>query len=311
MFDSCVVEKRGCFLSLIEQLEQIFPEDNILVKEKLSKHTTFRIGGACDIMLIIQNVQQLQDALIILKNTGTPYFLLGNGSNLLADDQGYAGVILKLQGDFKKMSVEEDCIQVGAGVLMSIVAQKAAENGLSGLEFASGIPGTIGGGVIMNAGAYDGELKQVVTDVTIMTKEGVVKTLSNETMQFSYRSSAIKNTGDIVLFAHIKLQRESRTLINEKMRDFAERRRAKQPLELPSAGSTFKRPEGYFAGKLIEDAGLKGYQVGGAMVSEKHCGFVVNADHASSDDVKKLIQDVQERVYEQFGVHLEKEVIYL
>lgn len=307
----CRRKERIFVLTLIEQLEQIFPKENILEKEKLSRHTTFHIGGPCEVMLIVKNIEQLRNALSILKSTNTPYFLIGNGSNLLADDQGYAGVILKLQGDFKDVCLEDETIQAGAGALMSIVAARAAESGLRGLEFASGIPGTIGGGVIMNAGAYDGELKQVITDVTIMTERGEVKTLSNEDMNFGYRTSAIKNTGDIVLFARMKLKHESQTLIYEKMKDFAEKRRAKQPLELPSAGSTFKRPEGYFAGKLIEDAGLKGYRVGGAMVSEKHSGFVVNADHATSADVKKLIQDVQDNVQEKFGVTLEKEVIYL
>ncbi len=293
------------FLSVYVPVEDIFPE------EPMCRHTTFRVGGAAQCLVRISSVEQLKKIIPYLQQVEVPFFILGNGSNLLVGDKGFCGVILQICDRMNEITVEDDRIRVQAGALLSQVARAAMEHGLTGLEFASGIPGTIGGGVVMNAGAYGGEMKQIVECVTVLDGQGEVLELLSEDMEFGYRTSVIKNRPFIVLEVCLKLCKGDKKEIVNKMEELAWRRREKQPLEFASAGSTFKRPEGYFAGKLIMDAGLRGYSIGGARVSEKHCGFVVNTGRATAADVAEVIQEVQDRVKDKFGVTLEPEVIFL
>lgn len=297
--------------TVVKALENFLPAENIYINEPMKQHTTFRIGGNADCFLQIENTEQLVGVLGYLQQLDIPYFIIGNGSNLLVSDEGYPGVILEIAGKMNEIRVEGDCIIAQAGALMSKIARTAYEAGLTGLEFASGIPGTIGGGVVMNAGAYGGELKQVVKRVKVVDHAGNILELDNETMEFGYRTSAVKNHGFVVVEAELELKHGRQEEIKALMDELMAKRREKQPLEYPSAGSTFKRPEGYFAGKLIMDAGLRGCQIGGAQVSEKHCGFVINKADATAADVKELITYIQEKVKELFGVLLEPEVIIL
>lgn len=297
--------------AIFEFIRACVPEEDILSDEPMCNHITFRVGGPAKCLVRISDPKQLQRLIPYLREVEVPYFILGNGSNLLVSDKGYEGVILQLGGNMNRIVVEGNKVRAGAGALMSQIARAALEHGLTGFEFASGIPGTIGGGAVMNAGAYDGEMKQVVTKVTVMNEAGEILELSNEDMEFAYRTSIIKNRPFVVLEVEMELYEGNPEEIRAKMDDLARRRREKQPLEFPSAGSTFKRPEGYFAGKLIMDAGLRGYSIGGARVSDKHCGFVINAGNATAADVAEVIQEVQERVKDKFGVTLEKEVIFL
>ena len=297
--------------SLIEAMRQIVSADNLLINEPMSRHTTFRTGGPACLFLRPENQDQLKKVMDFVRRLGTDYFVLGNGSNLLVSDEGYDGVIISLS-KFNKVELKgSNQIYVEAGAMNSTIASFARDNALTGFEFAAGIPGTIGGAMIMNAGAYGGEMAQVVTEVTVLSPEGEIMVLDNNTMEFGYRTSAIKNKGFIVLSVLLTLKRGKEEEITAQMKELAEKRRDKQPLEYPSAGSTFKRPEGYFAGKLIEDAGLRGFSVGDAQVSEKHCGFVVNKGSASSTDIYNLIKEVQKVVYEKANVRLEPEVIIL
>lgn len=297
--------------TVVKALERFLPAENIRINEPMSKHTTFRIGGEADCFLQIETEVQLRQILNYLQQLEIPYFVLGNGSNLLVSDEGLAGVVLEIADKMSDVRIEDECIIAQAGALMSKIARVAYENGLTGFEFAAGIPGTIGGGVVMNAGAYGGELKQVVTKVTVMDTEGNLLDLDNETMEFGYRTSAIKNHPFIVTQVYIQLAPGNKEEIKSVMDDLAAKRREKQPLEYPSAGSTFKRPEGYFAGKLIMDAGLRGFRVGDAQVAEKHCGFVINRGTATAAEVKQLMCHVQQEVKTQFGVILEPEVIFV
>ena len=297
--------------SLIEAMRQIVSADNLLINEPMSRHTTFRTGGPACLFLRPENQDQLKKVMDFVRRLGTDYFVLGNGSNLLVSDEGYDGVIISLS-KFNKVELKgSNQIYVEAGAMNSTIASFARDNALTGFEFAAGIPGTIGGAMIMNAGAYGGEMAQVVTEVTVLSPEGEIMVLDNNTMEFGYRTSAIKNKGFIVLSVLLTLKRGKEEEITAQMKELAEKRRDKQPLEYPSAGSTFKRPEGYFAGKLIEDAGLRGFSVGDAQVSEKHCGFVVNKGSATSTDIYNLIKEVQKVVYEKANVRLEPEVIIL
>ena len=297
--------------SLIEAMRQIVSADNLLINEPMSRHTTFRTGGPACLFLRPENQDQLKKVMDFVRRLGTDYFVLGNGSNLLVSDEGYDGVIISLS-KFNKVELKgSNQIYVEAGAMNSTIASFARDNALTGFEFAAGIPGTIGGAMIMNAGAYGGEMAQVVTEVTVLSPEGEIMVLDNNTMEFGYRTSAIKNKGFIVLSVLLTLKRGKEEEITAQMKELAEKRRDKQPLEYPSAGSTFKRPEGYFAGKLIEDAGLRGFSVGDAQVSEKHCGFVVNKGNATSSEIYDLIKEVQKRVYDKFNVKLEPEVIIL
>ena len=299
-------------MEIIEHISQIVPKENILEKELMSRHTTFKIGGPCSILVKIDEVSQLTKLLPYLVEEKIPYFFLGNGSNLLVSDKGYEGVVITFS---KKLAedviVDGDKITAGGGVLLSKVAKYALDENLTGFEFAAGIPGTVGGAMVMNAGAYDGEMKQVVESVEVIDKEGNLRVLSCEDMEFGYRTSILKREPFIVTKTTFKLGKGDKDVIKEKMDDLAAKRRDKQPLEFPSAGSTFKRPEGHFAGKLIMDAGLRGYQVGGARVSDKHCGFVVNVKDATAADVHNLMEDVIKKVQKEFQVTLEPEVIRL
>lgn len=292
---------------IIEQLKEILPQESILVEEPMSKHTTFRIGGKADVF-VSPSLEQLPEIIKVAKKHGIPMTIIGNGSNLLVGDKGIRGLVIGFDKEAGELLVEGNYMIVGAGCLLSKMASEAAKRGLSGLEFASGIPGTLGGAIVMNAGAYGGEMKDVVVSAKVLTEDGEVLELTNDELDLSYRHSCIPEKGYIVLSATVKLQPKEEAMIREQMIDYKNRRVEKQPLEYPSAGSTFKRPEGYFAGKLIEDAGLRGYTVGGAQVSEKHCGFVVNKGNATAADVLQLMKDVQDRVYEQFQVKLEPEV---
>ncbi|WP_459129586.1 UDP-N-acetylmuramate dehydrogenase [Guggenheimella bovis] len=276
--------------------------------ELLKDHTSFQIGGKADIMIYPTSVEELKKALEILKEENVPFFVLGNGSNVLFSDDGYRGAVIKLGKNFSHYEIQGTTVFAESGALLSTVSKEASKLGLKGFEFATGIPGSIGGGVVMNAGAYDGELKNVITEVTVLTPELEVKTYTNEEMRFGYRMSRVIEDALIVLSMKAELTPGDPEEIMEKVRDFTERRTTKQPLELPSAGSTFKRPTGYFAGKLIEDSGLRGFRYRGAMVSEKHCGFVVNIDNATCEDVLTLIELIQKQVYKDSGVLLEPEV---
>lgn len=302
---------RGFGEAVYEYIRANVPEEDILTEEPMSRHTTFRIGGEAACFIRISSEEQLRRLIPYFENVGVEYFVLGKGSNLLVGDKGYPGVILQISDACQQIEAEENRLQVQAGAALSKVALFAMERGLEGLEFAAGIPGTVGGGVVMNAGAYGGEMKQVVESVRVLSSEGEILTLDNDTMEFGYRTSIIRNRNFTVLSVTFRLREGNREEIRARIEDFQKRRKEKQPLNYPSAGSTFKRPEGYFAGKLIMDAGLRGFQIGDARVSDKHCGFVVNVGKATARDVTDVIEEVQEKVRERFGVSLEREVIYL
>ena len=286
-------------------------EDRVFTEEAMSQHTTFKIGGPADYFLMPDKGEDVGRVIKICKEKEIPYFILGNGSNLLVGDGGYRGAVIQIYRNMSSVTVEGNEITAQAGALLSAVAAAAKNASLTGFEFAGVIPGTIGGAVVMNAGAYGGEMKDVLTEVTVMNAEGDIFTLPTEELELGYRTSIIKTAGYIVLEAKIRLKEGDPEVIRETMKDLTIRRTTKQPLEYPSAGSTFKRPEGYFAGKLIMDSGLAGYQVGGAQVSEKHCGFVINAGDATARDVRTLMDNVRDIVYKKYGVTLEPEVKFL
>lgn len=286
-------------------------EDRVFTEEAMSQHTTFKIGGPADYFLMPDKGEDVGRVIKICKEKEIPYFILGNGSNLLVGDGGYRGAVIQIYRNMSSVTVEGNEITAQAGALLSAVAAAAKNASLTGFEFAGGIPGTIGGAVVMNAGAYGGEMKDVLTEVTVMNAEGDIFTLPTEELELGYRTSIIKTAGYIVLEAKIRLKEGDPEVIRETMKDLTIRRTTKQPLEYPSAGSTFKRPEGYFAGKLIMNSGLAGYQVGGAQVSEKHCGFVINAGGATARDVRTLMDNVRDIVYKKYGVTLEPEVKFL
>ncbi len=296
---------------VIDFLKATVSEENVLINESMSRHTTFRTGGPASLFISPENRDQLGKVLDLLKRLQMPFFVIGNGSNLLVSDKGYEGAVISLSR-FGSIELKgEKSILAGAGALNSAIASFARDRGLTGFEFAAGIPGTIGGAMIMNAGAYGGEMKMITGEVEVIDPNGEVLCLDNATMEFGYRTSAIKGRGHIVLSALLNLEKGDPEEIAGRMKELALKRKEKQPLEYPSAGSTFKRPEGYFAGKLIEDAGLRGFSVGDACVSEKHCGFVVNKGAATSSDIYSLICKVKERVYEDSGVELEPEVVMI
>ena len=291
-----------------DKLNNVIAKDSILIDELMSRHTTFRVGGPADFFVTPKAKEEVRDVIRICKEAGMPYYIIGNGSNLLVSDAGYRGVIVQIYKEMNEGKVEGDLVKAQAGALLSGIAAKALGAELSGFEFASGIPGTIGGACVMNAGAYGGEMKDVLESVTVLTGEGKIIELGRNELELGYRTSVIAKKGYIVLGAVLKLERGDGEKIKTYMDELKEKRVTKQPLEYPSAGSTFKRPEGYFAGKLIEDAGLRGFQVGGAQVSEKHCGFVINRNHATAADIMELMRQVQIRVKENSGVDLEPEV---
>ena len=289
-----------------DKLEEIF--GNIIENEPMSRHTSFRTGGNADVFVQADSAENIVKALNVLKDESIPFFIMGNGSNLLVSDRGIEGVVIEIGSSMNKIKVDGNRIYAEAGTLLSALATAAADNSLTGLEFASGIPGSVGGAVFMNAGAYDGEIKKVIVSADIIDKNGNILTLEKDKLDLSYRHSAVENMGAVVTGAVFELKKGNQVEIREKMADFAQRRRDKQPLNYPSAGSTFKRPEGYFAGKLIEDSGLKGKQIGGAQVSEKHAGFVINRENATTDDILALIDCCIKTVYNKFKVEMQPEV---
>ena len=279
----------------------------IFEKEPMKQHTTFRVGGPADV-LVTPSAEELPEIVALCQKFGVPYYIVGNGSNLLVGDKGIRGVVIEMTSRMGDIVCEGETVIAGAGASLGRVAAKAAEKGLTGIEFAAGIPGTVGGAVVMNAGAYGGEMKDIITSVLVMDEFGEKKELSARELDFSYRHSCIPEKRYIVLRITMRLRKGCTDEIRAKMSELREMRISKQPLEYPSAGSTFKRPEGYFAGKLIMDAGLRGFQVGGAQVAEKHCGFVINKDNASAADIYRLMQEVTAKVEAEFGVTLEPEV---
>ncbi len=289
----------------------------VVKDEPLYKHCSFRTGGNADLYICAETTEALAAAIKTVKEADLPYYILGRGTNVLIGDKGFRGCVITMsanaagKSELSRIEVEGNTITAGAGVSMAALAAAACEHGLAGLECAAGIPGSVGGGLVMNAGAYGGELKDVVTSVRVLEEDGQVRNYDAESMEFGYRTSILKKNKGVAVEACFALSPDATEEIRKRMSELAAKRSEKQPLEYPSAGSTFKRPEGYFAGKLIEDAGLRGFSVGGAQVSEKHCGFVINKKEATSADVRNLIEEVQKKVYESSGVRLEKEVIFL
>ena len=318
---------------LAQQLKEILGEESVLCREPMRRHCSFQCGGPADLLVYVSELDALRKAIALLQAAGEPFYILGRGTNLLVADNGYRGCIITMtrrgslpltdttaladaadeDGSAPLYAVRTDGCRViaGAGASLSAAAGAAYRNGLGGLAFAAGIPGSVGGGLVMNAGAYGGEMKQVVEQVQILMPDGTLKTFSKDEMEFGYRTSILKTNGGVAVGAVFSLQKEDPAEIAAQMADFANRRRSKQPLEYPSAGSTFKRPEGYFAGKLISDAGLRGFTIGGAQVSDKHAGFVINKNGASAANVRAVIEAVQQKVMETAGVRLEREVIFL
>ena len=280
----------------------------ILYNEPMKNHTSFKVGGPADIFIEPDDRAELVKAIKDLREQGVSYYIIGNGSNLLVSDKGLRGAVVKIGEKFGSVSINNDIITAESGVLLSTLSKMAAREGLTGMEFASGIPGSLGGAVTMNAGAYGGEMKDIVEWVEVLDQDLNIKRLKNDEMKFMYRKSIIEPGKHIVLRCCIRLKKGNKDEIDNKMAELAEKRKSKQPLHLPSAGSTFKRPEGYFAGKLIEDAGLRGFSIGGAQVSTLHCGFVVNNGDATAKDVYDLIRHVQKTVFKKFNVMLEPEV---
>ncbi len=292
----------------LKKLEEILDKNEILVDEPMRNHTYFEIGGTADIIAIPNTVEKLVSVIKLMKEEKVPLFLIGNGSNLLVKDGGIRGCVLKTEA-IRRISCEGERITAECGALLKDISDAALDASLGGFEFACGIPGTLGGAVFMNAGAYDGEMSFVLESAMVLTRDLEVVTLKNGDLEMGYRTSAVKENGYVVLEAVLKLVTGDREAIKAKIDDLTERRNERQPLEYPSAGSTFKRPPGYYAGKLIQDAGLKGYQIGGAQVSEKHSGFVINRDHASAKDVIDLINHIKKTVDSKFGVELNTEIL--
>ncbi len=294
--------------NILKQLTDLIGAELVRADEPMSGHTTFRVGGPADYYVEPSNAVELAAVLRLCREEQIPYMILGNGSNLLVGDKGYRGVMIALGKAWSDIVVEENRIRAGAGALLGAVSRQALKASLTGLEFAAGIPGTIGGAVFMNAGAYGSEMSSVLTRVTVLTPDGEVRVIPASELDLGYRRSCIGTKGYVVLEAELELGAGEEEAIRRRMDELTVQRRTKQPLEYPSAGSTFKRPEGYFAGKLIQDAGLRGFRVGGAQVSEKHCGFVVNCGDATAEDIMNLCHAVQAKVNEEFGVLLEMEI---
>jgi UDP-N-acetylmuramate dehydrogenase len=294
--------------NIIEKIIQLIGEDFVLIDEPMRNHTSFKIGGPAKAVIQPDSIEKIQKVVSLLDQYKIKYYILGNGTNVLFPDEGYNGIVVKIADSLSEIRIEGDKVYAQAGALLSRVSKMSARASLAGLEFASGIPGSIGGAVVMNAGAYGGEMKDVVIEVTVIDQQGHLKVYKNDALKFGYRTSVIKEKGYTVLHTVMQLREGGYDEIWNKIDELNVKRTTKQPLHLPSAGSTFKRPPGHYAGKLIEDAGLKGLTFGGAQVSDLHCGFVVNIDQATYDDVVTLMKIVRDTVYEQFGVELEPEV---
>lgn len=291
-----------------EMLVQIAGEENVRVDEAMKKHTTFRVGGAADYLVTPSDGDSIAKIIDCCKNMNIDFYIIGNGSNLLVSDKGFRGVIIKIYDKMNSITWDDNEVIVQAGCLLSVLGRECARRSLTGFEFASGIPGTLGGAVAMNAGAYGGELSDCIISVKMLSSDGSIRWYDKSEMEFGYRKSKATKDGLIVLEARLMFEPGNKELIDAKMQELSEARRSKQPLEFPSAGSTFKRPEGYFAGKLIEDAGLKGFRHGGACVSPKHSGFVINDQNATATEIIELIEIIKDKVFDKFGVHLEMEV---
>lgn len=297
----------GEVLDLKNLFSNIYSKDEVKINALMKEHINFEVGGPADILLIPSKVEQIIESIKICKENNIPYFVIGNGSNLLVKDGGIRGVVIKLTG-LTNLEVNKEEIKADCGVMLKELSDKALENSLTGLEFACGIPGSVGGAVFMNAGAYNGEIKNVIKEAQVITSSGEIVTLSKDELELGYRTSKVMKDNSIVINATFKLEKGNKEEIKETIDDLTQKREEKQPLEYPSAGSTFKRPEGYFAGKLIQDSGLKGYSIGGAAVSSKHSGFVINKGNATAKDILDLIAYIQEEVKKQFGVELHTEV---
>jgi UDP-N-acetylmuramate dehydrogenase len=293
---------------IVNRLKSIVGETNVRTNEPMKNHTTFKIGGSAQVFVTPEKPEQIQEIVNLGREETVPVHIIGNGSNLLVSDEGVEGIVVTVFGKLAGYDICDTVINVQAGMSLIALSNIAADAGLSGLEFASGIPGSVGGAIYMNAGAYDGQMSDVVVNVTVIDGDNNIEVLSAEDLDFGYRSSIIAKKNMIVLSARLQLTRANEIAIKSRMNEFSELRKLKQPLEYPSAGSTFKRPEGYFAGKLIADAGLKGYTVGGAQVSEKHAGFIVNTGNATAKDVVALCDYVTAQIFEKNGVKLELEV---
>ncbi len=299
-------------MNFIDQMVKIMGPDRVAQSEPMSVHTTFRIGGPADLFVVPADAKALAEGIALCRACEKDYFILGNGSNLLVGDGGYRGVVFNICKTMDEVIYEEDenglTVTAGAGIMLSKLARTVSSMGYTGFEYATGIPGTLGGGVTMNAGAYGGEIKDNILWAEVLDTEGCIRRLLASELSLSYRHSLMMEQEMTVLKASFRFEKGDEAVINAKVAELSESRRTKQPLEYPSAGSTFKRPEGYFAGKLIQDCGMKGYRVGDAMVSDKHAGFVVNVGSATAKDVMDLIRDVQKKVKETFGVEMETEV---
>ena len=291
-----------------QKLCEIVGTEQVLTDEPMKKHTTFRIGGPADYLVLPQKTEEIGEIVACCKKMNVPWYVMGNGSNLLVADQGVRGVVIQLLRNFNKIVVQQNKISAQAGAGNALIARQALDASLTGFEFAAGIPGTIGGAVVMNAGAYGGEMKDIITEVTVLDEQGEIQSIPVDKLELGYRTSIIARKGYIVLEVCQELNNGQADEIKSRMDELKEQRVTKQPLEYPSAGSTFKRPEGYFAGKLIMDAGLRGFTVGGAQISEKHCGFVINKGNATAQDVIDLMEETKKIVMEKFGVVLEPEV---
>ena len=301
-------------MTLVEELNNIMGQENVYEKEPMKNHTTFRIGGPADILVCPETDSSLIEGIQLCRSRKVPFYIIGNGSNLLVGDKGFRGVIFKICKNMNAVTMEESdtdrklYVKSGAGAMLAKLAKEVSAAGYTGFEFATGIPGTLVGAVAMNAGAYGGEMKQIIRSARIVDPSGDIRELALDELELGYRKSRIQAEHLIVLSVSMEFQKGDVQAILQKVDELSQQRKEKQPLEYPSAGSTFKRPEGYFAGKLIQDAGLKGYRIGDAMVSDKHSGFVVNVGEATAVQVRQLMHDVDEKVYEQFHVHLEPEV---
>ena len=292
---------------ILEEIQKIVSKDKIFTNEPMSKHTSFKIGGPAEIFVKIKNVEELKVIIKISKQAEFPITVVGNGSNLLVSDDGIRGIVLKIE--FDKIEIEESGkLKIGSGVKLAFLAQKCLKEKLEGFEFASGIPGTIGGAIRMNAGAHGSEMKDIVKKITCMTRDGKIQVISNEEAKFEYRNSIFSQNDYIILEAEIQLRKGNPEEIRSKMDEYATYRKEKQPIEYPSAGSTFKRGNDFITAKLIDECGLKGYQIGGAQVSEKHARFIINKGNATAEDVKQLMKYVEEQVYNKFGKKIEAEI---
>ena len=295
------------YMEFYKLLGEFYNEEDITVDSPMSEHIYFRVGGPADILVTPVNEEQVVNTLKLCREYNVPYFILGNGSNILVKDGGISGVVIKFN-KLNKITTEGNCVTAQSGALLKDVSKAALENNLRGFEFACGIPGSIGGAVFMNAGAYDGEMEHVIKSARVIDENCNIKNLTKEELELGYRSSIVMKKGYVVIEATVELESGEYASIKDKIDDLTNRRESKQPLEYPSAGSTFKRPEGYFAGKLIQDSGLKGFSIGGAAVSEKHSGFVINKGGATAKDVLDVIAHVQKTVKENFDVELHTEV---